>query len=157
MQTPNKPPDELEKIIEKAQKFCAYSERSRMDVKRKLMLWQVPDTSHEKIINTLYEQNFLSDSRFISLFIRSKINQNKWGKNKIKAALFQHGYNEQDIEKHFSDKVYEQINKNLDILIQQKLENNHDKSDVHFDDKLKQFLYNKGYEADLIAQKFQNK
>jgi regulatory protein len=157
MQTKIKQPDDIEKIMAKAEKFCAYSERSRNDVKRKLILWQVPEELHEKIISTLYAENFLSDDRFITLFIRSKINQNKWGKNKIKAALFQHGYPEEQIEKHFSDKDYEQINRNLDMLIQKKLENNHDKNDVQLHEKLKQFLYNKGYEAEMIAQKFQYK
>jgi regulatory protein len=157
MQTTNKQPDDIEKLMARAQKYCAYSERSRFDVQRKLLLWQVPEELHEKIINTLYKENFLSDDRFITLFIRSKINQNKWGKNKIKAALFQHGYAEEAIEKHFSDKDYELINRNLDMLIQKKLENNHDKNDVQLHEKLKQFLYNKGYEAEMIAQKFQNK
>jgi regulatory protein len=144
--------DDIEEIIAKAKKFCAYSERSRMDVVRKLFSLKVPEEWHQSVISNLYNENFLSDERFIRLFIQSKINQKKWGKLKIKAALFNHGFYDQDTEGFFTNEFAEKLSKNLDYLISKKTEEMQEKNNPKFYEQLRSYLYTKGYEPEMIAK-----
>ncbi len=143
----------MNEIIAKAKNFCAYSERSRMDVVRKLFAWKVPEELHHNIIDALYAEKYLSDDRFAQLFVQSKINQKKWGKVKIMTELYRHGFSEEETEKYFSIAETEKMSSNLDFLIEKKMEENHGKTDQQFIEKLKKYLYSKGYEIEMIVQK----
>jgi regulatory protein len=144
---------DIEEITTRSKKFCAYSERSRMDVLKKLLLWKVPELWHEKIINQLYSENYLSDERFIKLYIQSKINQNKWGKLKIKAGLINHGFSDIETEKYFTNEENQKISENLEFLISKKSDGSLNRNDTLFLEQLKKYLYNKGYEPEMILQK----
>ena len=78
--------------------FCAYSERCHQDVEQKLYKMSVPSFEHDEYIAELIEQNFLNESRYTELFIRSKFNQKKWGKRKIIQHLLQKGITQRQID-----------------------------------------------------------
>lgn len=74
-------------IFEKAKRYCAYQERSVLEVNRKLKEWKVKSNKADKIIHMLLEENFLNEERFARIYASGKFRIKKWGKLKITAQL----------------------------------------------------------------------
>lgn len=78
--------DEAQLLLER---FCAYQDRCHAEVEQKLNDLGMITEVKEKIIIHLINQNYLNEERFAKSFCRGKFNIKHWGRNKIKAALFQ--------------------------------------------------------------------
>ncbi|MGM0612186.1 MAG: regulatory protein RecX [Bacteroidota bacterium] len=77
-----------EEALSRAMRYCAYQERSTGDVMRKLSDWGLVNHNDMLwVIDNLKQEKFVDDQRFARIFANSKLNQNQWGKNKIKYAL----------------------------------------------------------------------
>lgn len=63
--------------------YCSKAERAESDVRKKLLGWELDESSSERIINRLRKENFLNEERYCRSFIKDKIQFNKWGKVKI--------------------------------------------------------------------------
>ncbi len=73
--------------LNKAMTLCSRQELCSEDVRNKLLIWGVVKDDIEKIITILIKENFISESRYATAFVRDKFNYNKWGKVKISAHL----------------------------------------------------------------------
>lgn len=80
---------EQTRLLEKARNYCAFQERSMLEIKTKLESWSASANSITKIILLLEQEGFLNEERMAKVFAISKLRQNKWGKNKIIFALRQ--------------------------------------------------------------------
>jgi regulatory protein len=80
---------EQTRLLEKARNYCAFQERSMLEIKTKLESWSASANSITKIILQLEQEGFLNEERMANVFAISKLRQNKWGKNKIIFALRQ--------------------------------------------------------------------
>lgn len=80
---------EQTRLLEKARNYCAFQERSMLEIKTKLESWSASANSITKIILLLEQEGFLNEERMANVFAISKLRQNKWGKNKIIYALRQ--------------------------------------------------------------------
>ena len=76
-------------VLGKMKQYCAYQERSMHDVKFKLKSFHLQEGIAEKIILELEKENYLDEARYAKVFASGKLRINKWGKNKIYAALQQ--------------------------------------------------------------------
>lgn len=141
---------ELEDALIKARYYCAQQERSTFELKRKLYNWKVPVQHFETIITHLTENDFLSDKRFAGLYAKSKLNQGRWGRLKIRAALQKHQINHAIIEETLADLDQNQIRENLELLAKKKLDELSRRGAERKAEKLKFFLASKGYETALI-------
>ena len=74
----------------KLERFCVYQERSIFEVKKKLRGYTDKEKVIESIISALLSDNFLNEERFVIAYIEGKVNQKKWGKQKIKSGLLLH-------------------------------------------------------------------
>ncbi|MCK5845909.1 MAG: RecX family transcriptional regulator [Bacteroidales bacterium] len=74
-------------IISKLEHYCGYQERCSIDVEMKLHKIDAPSNIYDDVFAYLRENNFLDDLRYAKSFTRGKFYNNKWGKNKIFAAL----------------------------------------------------------------------
>ena len=70
------------------ERFCAYQERCVNDVRRKLTSFHLSDSQKDAIIESLKENRFLDEERYVEMFVRSKVKA-AWGKRKIESALRQ--------------------------------------------------------------------
>ncbi|MDD2411616.1 MAG: regulatory protein RecX [Bacteroidales bacterium] len=137
------------KALQKAQKFCAYSERSHFDLKLKLKEWQVDQASSDWIISELIQENFLNEERFAYSYCRGKLNQNKWGKYKIKHGLRKKQVSEFLIKKaleQISDEVYFKIMED-EVLKYIKGKNINNRTDFQ---KTIHYLNQKGFESEFV-------
>ncbi len=73
--------------LNKAMTLCSRQELCREDIRNKLLLRGVVNNDIEKIITILIKENFISESRYATAFVRDKFKYNKWGKVKIAAHL----------------------------------------------------------------------
>ena len=137
--------------LEKAKKYCAYSERSQYDVRKKIELWNIDEPATESIIATLIEENFLNEDRFAKAYARGKMNINHWGRVKIKMGLRQHQVSPRCIQDALKSLIEEEY---LGILKHEALKKikllNGTKSIKQ--QKTATFLISKGFETDLSYQ-----
>jgi regulatory protein len=71
----------------KAMAMCSRREFCSDEMRNKLKLWGIGNNDTEKIISILINENFISESRYTTAFVKDKFNYNKWGKVKIAAHL----------------------------------------------------------------------
>lgn len=141
----------MDSVLSKAQKYCAFQERSHQEVRNKLIEWQVYGNDLEEIISSLITDNFLNEERFAIAYANGKLNQKSWGKLKIRQGL---------TEKKVSSYCIEKAIRQLDIITyKQKLQQAFDKKSRELDmnnytdkQKMTRFLISRGFEiADITA------
>ena len=77
-------------ILSKMERYCAYQERSEVEVRKKLGTLAVSATMSDEVVRVLKEDDFLNEHRFAEVFIRSKV-KDHWGKLKIRQGLYAKG------------------------------------------------------------------
>src|SRR6056297_2403239 len=95
--------DDYEIMLEKARRYCLRGEKCVFDVRQKLYQWQVEESWHEKILETLKEERFVDEERFARSFARDKCFLSKWGKIKIRYALHRKQISENLIDTAFGE------------------------------------------------------
>ena len=78
-------------------KYCAYQERSHVEVRRKLLNWRFNPEETELIIAQIITEGFLNEERFTEAFAGGKVRTKGWGVIKLKAELRQKGVTEKMI------------------------------------------------------------
>ena len=130
--------------------FCNYRERSSKEVLIKLSSFGYGSNTSKKIIDKLKKINMINDLRFSKSFSRGKFKINKWGKNKIKSYLINKGISENEITQgleSIDNEIYLETLKSLLINKKKTIK----KEEVKLKkQKLFNYLYQKGYEKNLI-------
>ena len=83
----------------KAERFCAYQERSQQDVRRRLALWKVAPEVAEALIAELITQGFLNEARYAEAFASGHYRIKRWGRLKIVQELRRNGVSDPCIRK----------------------------------------------------------
>ena len=140
---------DLNNTINKLEKYCSFSERCKSDIIKKLYDWKV--NKHQKeIINHLIENNYINEKRYALLYSMGKFNSRKWGKIKISNHLKKKGIKEKHINesiKEIPEKKYLDALSNLIIKKSQEIKD----SDIYNKkSKIARYLFQKGYESNLI-------
>ena len=104
-------------ILSKLERYCAYQERSEVEVRKKLGSLAVSATMSDEVVRVLKEDDFLNEHRFAEIFIRSKVKEH-WGKLKIRQGLYAKGIpadiiNEQ-MEQMDEEAYQEMLRENID-------------------------------------------
>jgi regulatory protein len=142
-------PDEA---LSKAQKYCAYQERCSFEVRRKLYGCGLANEQIDEVISNLEKDNFLSEARFAELFVRSKVNQKKWGKLKIEAELVARNIEFAIIQEQIANINVDNYNENINSLIGSKTKELERFEPIIKIQKLNIYLQSKGYEPDIIIR-----
>jgi regulatory protein len=89
--------------VEKMKKFCAYQERSQLEVRQKLYQSSIKGEEAEFVIGELIRENYLNEERFARAFARGKFRMKQWGKIRIRMELQHKGVSEPCIRKGLSE------------------------------------------------------
>lgn len=130
----------------KVELYCAYQERSQMEVRKKLKELEIEHDIAENIIVDLIENNFINEERFALAYAGGKFRINKWGKIKIKQGLKQHNISEYCIKKALQSIEEEDYTKTLEKLIDKKLKETKESSIQKKTNAIISSIVNKGYE-----------
>ena len=141
----------------KAQKYCACQERCAFEVRRKLYGWGLANEQIDAVISKLEKDNFLSEARFAALFVRSKVNQKKWGKLKIEAELIARNIEFAIIQEQIANIDVDTYNENINSLIVSKTKELERFEPIKKIQKLNIYLQSKGYGPDIIIRTIKQK
>ena len=140
----------LTTVLLKLQSFCAYQERCIKEVKDKLKRLKVEPKHFNSIINSLKNDNYLNEERFVNSFVSDKFLLNKWGKVKIRYELLRKQISETLINKALSqidDDTYIKVMKDT---IEKKLKDFTKPLSAQNRNKLFRHMLSKGFEPSLI-------
>lgn len=144
--------------IEKIKHFCAYQERSHLEVRLKLIELKIFGEDLENVLSVLIEENFLNEERFACAIARGKFRIKKWGRNKIKQALFQHQVSTYCVKKAMKEIDEQEYVETLNKLAEKKWEElKSTRNKFTKMAKLKNYLLQKGYEYEYINKYLNDK
>lgn len=90
-------------IKQRALAYLARRAHSERELFIKLKKKKYDDSLISEVINDLHQISYLNDYNFAVHFIDEKLKKKRWGRNKIKAALFSKGVNRSTIDEAFSE------------------------------------------------------
>jgi len=134
-------------LLEKVKHYCAYTERSIFDVKKKLLDWKASDKTIEEIIRQLEEEDYINEERYAVSFAYGKLRNNKWGRTKIFYALSQKNIPEIYIQMGLNELDEEEYLNTLKSIISTKKVTG--KDEFTRQNKLVKYAVQKGFRADL--------
>jgi regulatory protein len=145
--------DDFLQMLEKARRYCLRSEKCLYDVRQKLYKWEVPMLKHEEILSVLVEERFVDESRYTKCYVHDKCYLSKWGRNKIIYSL-----KHKQISNDIIQLAVQQIdNKKYQIILEEVAKLKWKSIIIRENDiwkarqKLTQFLYQRGFEMDVIV------
>ena len=77
-----------EQALQKLTSWCSAAERCESEAVSKLKLWSFDPDEVERIMKKLKEGGFIDDARYCRAFVSDKFRLEKWGKRKIREALY---------------------------------------------------------------------
>ena len=81
------------------EQYCAYQERCHHEVKTKLRQLGAFRNDTDTVISHLIQNDYLNETRFAMLYVRSKFSIKKWGKKRIVNELKQRKITSYNIDK----------------------------------------------------------
>ena len=68
--------------------FCSSSEHCRSEVVEKMQRWGMPYDQIDRVADRLVAESFIDEERYCRAFVNDKFRLEKWGKMKIRQALY---------------------------------------------------------------------
>ena len=150
-----------EQALKRLQNLCSKSEKSRADIEKKLYQWGVNKSDIEFVIKSLESDNFINDVRYAEIYVREKLNLNKWGRIKIKYMLIQKGIKKSVINNELNKISEEKYNNILEQLLIKKHKSLIDIDIAKQKQKLLSYASSRGFESgkvfDIVVKIIDNK
>ena len=144
-----------EQIILKLEAYCAYQERCLFEIETKLAALNSNPTDYKSIIAHLSECNFFNQERFAVSYAIGKFRNNKWGKQKIRAGLFQKKISADLISKALASIDITEYKSMAQNLYEKKwISLKSEKNEFERKQKTLRYLQSKGFEYDEISGLF---
>jgi len=136
----------------KAQSYCSLAEKCEYDIRQKLRTWGIGQTGSDAIIDSLLEDGYIDNERYVSAYVHDKLLFSHWGRTKIGISLRQKSI-AADIVNRALDAIdqetYEEV---LRQVIESKRKGIKGSSDYERDMKLIQSVASRGFELPLIRK-----
>lgn len=136
----------FEEVLNKLKSYCAYQERSNLEVQNRANQLGALKQDIERLISVLENENYLNEERFTKVYARSKFNSNHWGRYKIIEGLRGKGISNQQINEALKEISTEEIQAKLNYLISKRIRSNDNR------EKRIRYLLSKGYSMDEISR-----
>ncbi len=136
--------------LAKAQKYCAYQERSQQEVRDKLYEWGEDFENIEPIIAQLIIEGFINEERFAIAFARGKFRIKHWGKIKIAVELKKKRISPNCIKIALSSIPDDEYSRMLQEELNKKLAAVKESNIIKRNWKVSAYLVNRGFEQNLI-------
>ncbi len=142
-------------IKQRALSFLARRFHSERELLIKLKQKSYEERLIKLVLNELKEKSFIDDQVFANHFIEEKLKKKRWGKNKIRSALFSKGVSASIIDevlKSFDSE--EDQNEAALALVQKKYQNlkKRENDNKKLKQKLISFLLSRGFEYEVSAE-----
>ncbi len=77
-----------QKALERLETLCMRAERCTGEMREKMRQWGLSAAEADKIIKRLTYTRFVDDRRFAAAYVRDKIKLARWGRIKVRHALY---------------------------------------------------------------------
>ncbi|HRH65213.1 MAG TPA: regulatory protein RecX [Bacteroidia bacterium] len=141
---------DLNKVVKKAFRYCAYQERSQQEVRDKLYSWGLHRRDVEQVIGQLISDGFLKEERFALAFAGGKFRMKKWGRVKIKIALREKKVSEPLIIQALSSIDEREYLKTLRNVIASKTKLTIETNPLKKKHKIAAYVIQRGFEPELV-------
>jgi len=131
-------------------RYCAYQERSHLEVRRKLFSYGLFPSEVEELLTRLITEGFLNEERFAKAFAGGKFRMKKWGRYKTKKALESHGVSTRCIQRGLQEIDSASYSKTLTNLLIKKLAALKEENPLKKRQKAGTFAIGKGYEPERV-------
>lgn len=141
-----------QQILFKLTALCAGSEHCSYEITEKMRKWDVDDETQVRVMAYLTRERYVDDERYCRFFVRDKIRFNKWGRRKVKQALYQK-HIPTDISRPILDEVPDdEYLAVLKPLLKSKARTVKAKSEYEKNMKLIKYAMSRGFTFDIIKQ-----
>ncbi len=133
--------------------LCSVSEHCESEVREKLQKVAMPTADIQRIVDRLYDDDYLNTARYCRAFSRDKLRFAHWGRIKIQQALRMKGLPDADIRQALNDldeELGEEYRSILEEALEQKSRTLHDEDDYTRRGKLIRFAASRGFTPDEI-------
>ena len=133
--------------------LCSVSEHCESEVREKLQKVAMPTADIQRIVDRLYDDDYLNTARYCRAFSRDKLRFAHWGRIKIQQALRMKGLPDADIRQALNDldeELGEEYRSILEEALEQKSRTLHDEDDYTRRGKLIRFAASRGVTPDEI-------
>ena len=133
--------------------LCSVSEHCESEIREKLQKVVMSDSDIQRIIDALYDNDYLDTARYCRAFSRDKLRFAHWGRLKIQQALRMKGMPNSDISKALSEldeELGDDYRRILKEALEQKERTLHDEDDYTRRGKLIRFAASRGFTMDEI-------
>lgn len=134
----------------RAEKYCAYQERSQVEVRRKLWEWGIYHEEAEEIIYELINSNFINEERFAIAYAGGKFRMKKWGRLKILQGLEHHQLSNYCIQKAMKEIPTADYEQTLFQVLTKKSNQLNEDNPFIRNNKLAKYAISRGYEPQLV-------
>jgi regulatory protein len=142
------------------QNYCAYTERTKQEVQKKMQGYGLSEGDAEIVMEKLIKAGFINETRFVKSFAGGKFRIKKWGKRKIEMEMKKKGISGELIEKGLNEVTENDYQETLDELLEKKwkLIMRSAKEDEDYEakqkrkQKLMRYALQKGYEMDMVVK-----
>ncbi len=144
----------IDQIKDKMAKYCLYQDRCHWEVEKKLREFDLIPEAKDEILYKLIHYGFLNEERFVHSFVRGKVNQKMWGRNRLRQELKLRQIHPKLIDKVFKEEIdLDKYWNNLLHLTQKKFNLlASERESFKKINKVKAYLAYKGYEFDLMNE-----
>ena len=139
-----------EKAYVRAQRYCAFQERSQQEVRDKLYSWGLHRREVEELLARLIGDGFLKEERFAEAFAGGKFRIKKWGRIKIRAALKAKQVSEPLIRKALSSIDEAEYRKVLKQVLGDRLRKSAQTPPLKRKHQAAAYAISRGFEPDMV-------
>ncbi|KAA6329602.1 Regulatory protein RecX [termite gut metagenome] len=132
--------------------YCSGVEHCRAEVREKLLRQELDENAIERILNRLEKEKFMDNERYTRSFINDKIRFDKWGKLKIKQALYFKQIPQEVVNRELEKIDEEEYLSLLRDILEKKKKTIRAKDAYEQKGKLMRFALGKGFEMEDIEK-----
>lgn len=139
-----------QEAAEKIRQYCAYQERSHLEVRNKLYGYGLFRNEVDEILLGLLSDGYLNEERFAKAFAGGKFRMKQWGRIKITHALEAKGVSKNCIQIGLKEIDSATYMESLRELLTGKSKTIQEDNIYSTRDKLSKYAMQKGYEPELV-------
>jgi regulatory protein len=136
--------------LSKIYRYCAYQERSHLEVKKRLFSYGLYSDDVDQILSKLITDGFINEERFAKAYAGGKFRVKKWGRLKIENELNSLGLSPRNITRGLKEIETDDYEKALRQVLEKKVALVNEPDAFRKRDKLAKFAIGRGYEPDLV-------
>lgn len=140
----------VKEVLVKITRLCSRSEQCTAEIRKKIINAGVEEDLADEMVQSLIEENYLNDKRYVKAYVADKFKFNKWGKIKMRHYLRLKGLPDEIITEGLDEIDKEKYKAVLIKTMKDKAKTIKKKNKFEKMGQIIRFTQNRGFEPELI-------